>query len=593
MTSTWIALFFGLIAGAQAQAQNQDQDPPASAVPGVSWPAVDALGRTLPTPDQAGPPRADRFVGIFYFLWLNERHNRSPNWEGPYDVSRVLQADPAAIHKPDSPLWGPIGTSHYWGQPLYGYYLTTDPWVLRRHANLLADAGIDTLIFDTTNAVTYPEQYLALCEVLEQIRREGGHTPQFAFMVNTKAGETARRIYKDLYQPGLHADLWFRWRGKPLLICDPEQADGELKDFFTLRRAHWPFEIVNTAHAWHWEAAYPQVYGYTDDPQRPEQVNVSVAQNLRISDGLPTNMSAGNARGRSFHGGRQDPAPDAIRHGHNFAEQWERAHQLAPPFVMVTGWNEWIAGRWGQPHGPITFVDQFTDEYSRDIEPMSGGHQDNYYWQMLAQVRRYKGVPPLPQGSAPATIGLDGDFGQWSEVGPEFTDHINETLPRDWAGAGGLHYRNDTGRNDLAACKVARDSRNVYFYVRARQGLSPHTDRHWMWLLIDADSDSSTGWQGFDFIVNRRVPSATSTWLERNGGGWSWQEAALVSYRVEGCELHIAVPRAALGLADNAERLAIQFKWADNLQTPGDVMDFYLSGDVAPEGRFMYRYSAD
>jgi hypothetical protein len=31
------------------------------------------------------------------------------------------------------------------------------------------------------------------------------------------------------------------------------------------------------------------------------------------------------------------------------------------------------------------------------------------------------------------------------------------------------------------------------------------------------------------------------------------------------------------------------FKWADNLQHPCDVMDFYISGDVAPEGKFNYR----
>jgi len=124
----WLLLIVLFVSGS-ADAQN----PPASAVPGVPWPAVDALGRKLPTPEEAGPPRSDRFVGIFYFLWLNERHNSSPNWEGPYDVARILQADPDAIHKPDSPLWGRIGTSHYWGEPLYGYYLATDPWVLRRH----------------------------------------------------------------------------------------------------------------------------------------------------------------------------------------------------------------------------------------------------------------------------------------------------------------------------------------------------------------------------------------------------------------------------------------------------------------------------
>ena len=45
--------------------------------------------------------------------------------------------------------------------------------------------------------------------------------------------------------------------------------------------------------------------------------------------------------------------------------------------------------------------------------------------------------------------------------------------------------------------------------------------------------------------------------------------------------------------AHGGTKTAIDFKWADNLQQPGEVMDFYLSGDVAPEGRFNYRYSAD
>ena len=60
-------------------------------------------------------------------------------------------------------------------------------------------------------------------------------------MVNTKAGETAQELYHDLYQPGLYRELWFHWQGKPLLICDPHEASPELREFFTLRRAHWPF----------------------------------------------------------------------------------------------------------------------------------------------------------------------------------------------------------------------------------------------------------------------------------------------------------------------------------------------------------------
>jgi hypothetical protein len=561
--------------------------------PGVPWPATDELGRSLPDPGAVGPPKHGRFVGIFYFLCHDNRGGKSPNWDGPYDVSRILATDPDALKKPDSPLWGPIGMSHYWGEPLYGYYLSMDPWVLRRHAELLSDAGVDTLIFDTTNAVTYTPVFMELCRVFSQIRQEGGRTPQIAFMVNTEAGKTAQKIYDELYKPGLYRDLWFIWDGKPLMICDPAEASPELKQFFTLRKAHWPFEMVNTPYAWHWEAAYPQPYGYTDDPNKPEQVNVSVAQNLRVSDGKVTNMSNGDARGRSFHDGHEDTTPGAVLHGYNFQEQWKRAFELHPPFVMVTGWNEWIAGRWGKPDGPIVFVDQFTEEYSRDIEPMKGGHGDNYYWQLVANIRRYKGAPALPKASAPKTIRIAASFNQWQQVEPAYVAHFGNTLPRDFDGAGGTHYTNNTGRNEFALLKVARDKTNVYFYARTRKPITPHTDPNWMWLLIDVDQNHATGWEGYDFIVNRQVQSDGRTWLEKNVGGWNWRRVAPVSYRVKGNEIQIAIPRRALGLKLGTSALALDFKWVDNCQHPGDIMDFYLSGDVAPIARFNYRYKAD
>ena len=63
----------------------------------------------------------ERQVGLFYFLWLGE-HGR----KGPYDVTKILEADPKAGDKPDSPLWGPWGAYHHWGEPLYGYYFSDD-----------------------------------------------------------------------------------------------------------------------------------------------------------------------------------------------------------------------------------------------------------------------------------------------------------------------------------------------------------------------------------------------------------------------------------------------------------------------------------
>ena len=376
------------------------------------------------------------------------------------------------------------------------------------------------------------------------------------------------------------------------MLCDPAEASPELKTFFTLRAAHWPFELVNTPYAWHWEATYPQPYGYTDAPNRPEEVNVSVAQNLRADNGKVTNMSEGYARGRSFHDGQQNIKSGSVNQGYNFQEQWKRVFQLDPPFVFITGWNEWVAGRFSAPGKPVIFVDQFDEEFSRDIEPQNGGHGDNYYYQMVANIRRYKGAPAPPVPTAAATINVTGGFEQWKNVGPVFHAEEGKSMTRDFAGVSGLHYTNQTVRNDFESFKVARDNRNIYFYVRTRGPITSVDDKDWMWLLIDADQNNKTGWNGYDFIVNRSRSADGKLFLEKNTGGWNWKRVTAVSLRVMGNELQLAIPRSALGLSSDANETSFDFKWADNMQRPGDLMDFYLDGDVAPAGRFNYRYEA-
>src|SRR5262245_30268086 len=59
-----------------------------------TWVATDALGRTVPLFPEVSGPRADRTVGMFYFLWLGA-HARG----GPFDVAQILQTDPDAMTK--------------------------------------------------------------------------------------------------------------------------------------------------------------------------------------------------------------------------------------------------------------------------------------------------------------------------------------------------------------------------------------------------------------------------------------------------------------------------------------------------------------
>ena len=52
--------------------------------------------------------------------------------------------------------------------------------------------------------------------------------------------------------------------------------------------------------------------------------------------------------------------------------------------------------------------------------------------------------------------------------------------------------------------------------------MTPHTDPNWMLLFIDSDCNSSTGWNGYDYLVNSPVVDANTTTLKRTPAGWNW-----------------------------------------------------------------------
>ena len=134
-----------------------------------TWVATDGFGRTLPGFEECGPPKPNKTVGMFYYLWHDSARGEVR------DNAKALLADP------DAKSFGRKGEWHWWGEPLLGYYLVSDPFVQRTHAAMLSDAGIDAVICDVTNAFTYPEQYTALCKEYESIASRGQATPKIGF----------------------------------------------------------------------------------------------------------------------------------------------------------------------------------------------------------------------------------------------------------------------------------------------------------------------------------------------------------------------------------------------------------------------------
>lgn len=555
---------------------------------------TDALGRELPLGDEVPAPRRDRSVGVFYVLWHGTNDHR--DYKNVFNNSDTLAADPDAAQTPDSGAWPSPGHFAYWGEPLYGYYRSDDEWVMRRHLELLSEANVDYLLLDTSNNELYKAQAALLMRLIVELQAQGVKAPQVAFMTHTDSTPKMDELYRTFYAPDApyrYPSTWYHWDGKPLILG--ENPSAQVREFFTFRWAQWPNEPQRSG-GWDWISF--------DRPQRAnmnadgtiEQMAVSTAQNsgsssifsytaLEKRDDVPS-------RSRNFHNGAEDESPGAVNHGYNFQEEWDHAIDQDPETILVLEWNEWIAGNWAsRPTDLPVFYDVVDTRWNRDIEMMRGGFGDNYYLQLIDNIRRYKGAPQVAATSPAKRININGSASQWNSVKPLFRDYLGETAERNHAGTDNRTYINTTGRNDIATAQVAHDADHLYFRVTAADKLTARTDDDWMTLWIDVDGDGSTGWNGYDYAINRTGVGKKTTTLERARSGWDWQVVTdEVKYKVDKEALTLEVDRRDLAGLDPQPRIA--FKWSDNVQAEDDAMGFYLSGDVAPSSRLNFVYDA-
>lgn len=576
-----------------------------------TWVGVDGADRQISTVTLGTPN--EKKVGIFYFIWHESNKNSMP----------LYDHTDAYLSGGMDGLWeemtsGPEGFAHYWAEPYFGYYASDDEWVLRKHAEQLSAAGVDFVYLDASNGYLYEHNYMTLLKVWSEMRQEGQDTPQVAFLCGSSLDEF-NSLWNQLYKPGLYEDLWFRWQGKPLIMFTfgldlPEEA----QDFFT-QKVSW----ANTADSWYtsregvdcwaWGDMFPQRPGY-----RLKNNKKKVLEQMVVMCGFWANGSYGTNGGRSYTRTKGIPSytgdwdlgfalfNTTSGLGLGFQECFDYAIKKDPELIMVTGWNEWWAGRWdGEPaigqtigNGYVVsgdaskkeynyYVDCLNPEYSRDIEPMKGGFTDNYYYQLVQNIRTYKGARNVESAFGQKTIDLNGSVGQWYAVGPEYRDNIADTAHRNHVShVGGLTYTNDTGRNDFVTAKVSSDDTYLYFYVECAEDITAAEGENWMNLFIKADGDDSTGWNGFDLVLNRSRDGETVSVERFVDNGWSFETVGSAAYTLDGRVLQIRVEKSLLGVGSTFD-----FKWADNSVSDGDVMGFTDLGDTAPDGRFCYRFT--
>ncbi|NDP22957.1 MAG: hypothetical protein GZ091_18040 [Paludibacter sp.] len=278
---------------------------------------------------------------------------------------------------------------------------------------------------------------------------------------------------------------------------------NEVKDFFTKRTMCWGYyewagnRFIGTEDNWSFgynldddklKALSPQQLLSTHQGKW-EQAAVTAAQH-------PVTMDSGNIGvGKSWSRQYGEPKlnefdlPDSAYvpwlgkkvknpegYGIYFQERWNEAIEANPEFLFINDWNEWTAGKyfpddkggitnmvgentmpWLGRNNSFIFVDQYNSEFNRGIQPMKDGYSDNYYMQMAQNIRKYKGVRPMPIQNGFQSIKNDGNFSDWEKITNEFRDTKGDTFLRNHNGYGGLHYTNESGRNDIITSKVAVD----------------------------------------------------------------------------------------------------------------------------------------
>ena len=187
--------------------------------------ATDMLGRSLPGRGETEPPR-NKLVGIFYWTWRQKDIDRTP-----VNLTKLLKKHPEAEYDINHPAWPKEDIVH-WNEPFYGYYRNDDPYVIRKHMQYFADAGVDVIIFDNTNgSFIWKDSFLPLLAEMKRARDDGIRVPKIAFMLNFAGIPCTyiqlKGLYQDLYKPGLYRDLWFLWDGKPLIMAYPQALPPE------------------------------------------------------------------------------------------------------------------------------------------------------------------------------------------------------------------------------------------------------------------------------------------------------------------------------------------------------------------------------
>ena len=567
---------------------------------------TDDFGRVILPVD--GKVNSDRYVGMFYFLTLGQHANHS----GIYDVNKITYEGTynKAFTDYNTPIT-PVGAAHFWGEPVWGYYNSRDPWVIRKQIEMLTMAGVDFLVLDTSNNVLYESVTAVLFELLLEYQNAGWDVPKVVYYlgkhdVNADASVFGQ-VYNIFYAKDTYKSLWFtpNHPEKPMIIA-PDNVIARFRassnaqekmfaEFFDFRVTQWPIAAPVNEPVYEYGAPWISF----EYPQTPQEgwINLSIAQHVsvcmtdtRASRGRgwhPTVFKKGQWKGENDH--------ENWRQNLNFQAQWNTVLEMTPEqraedarFVFLTGWNEWVAEKLRRDENSYFTVDTFNAEYSRDIEPSrSSGMKDYAYFQTVMNIHNDNFAPAVHYEYPEMTPDLTLDDNEAWDNAPTYRDFVGECAERNFkAMAGDIVYKDTTGRNDIERISILHDAEYLYFRIACVEEITAYTegDEGWMNLWLKTANAGTDLFCGYEYVINREFFEGKSSILAANG-----ECVGMADVSVYGNVMLVRVPLSAIGLDKN--NYHFEFKVTDNVQDmENDPLNLYSTGDAAPIGSLNFSF---
>lgn len=570
---------------------------------------TDDFGRVISPVD--GKVNDDRYVGMFYFLTLGQHSNHT----GIYDINKITFD--STYHKAFTEFdtfITPVGSAHFWGEPVFGYYHSCDAWVMRKQIEMLTMAGVDFLVLDTSNNVLYENVTKILYELLLEYQAQGWDVPKVVYYLgkhdlNADIG-VIKRVYEIFYSKEAYKSLWFTPNDpeKPMIVAPDNviaafaksnnKLEQELSGFFDFRVTQWPNEGYHHENGAPWmDFRYPQT-------SQQGWISLSTAQHVTV---CMTDIKG--SRGRGWYPTKQRPNNgewlgkndhDNWRKDLNFQAQWDTVLNMTPEqraadarFVFLTGWNEWVAEKLRAGDKDYFTCDTYCPEYSRDIEPSrSNGMKDYCYFMTVMNIRGDNFAPAVHYEYPAATPDITkDDTAVWETSKATYRDFTGECGDRNYkAMAGDTVYTDTTGRNDIDTVTVLRDSEYLYFRITCADAITAHTegDHGWMNLWLKTAGAEGDLMGGYEFVVNYEVDGNKSQILRCKSPA-DMQSVGEADVNVFGKAMIIRIPLEALGLSEN--NYQVEFKVTDNVQDMiHDPLNLYSTGDAAPIGSLNFSF---